>query len=415
MESKWYQSALYSLMVLSPVIAIIILIAIVYFGYIITYCLVLMDYSFDKNRYNYPFYHTSTSDNAEVKGFWLFVVVSFLLCMMLINMLRAIFMDPGYFPSPTDLEYKIILKHSQVNEEIIKQINYLKDKLSQVGPTNELNNKIKFYQEKIKFLNQFNDIITSGPLDSKEAEKLSDTISYLMKDNIEEEKEQKTNISFIVQDNDTIAIVPNENAKKSTKIISEDVYDSFATIDLTKALLCGTCLRLKIERSHHCRLCGKCVLKMDHHCPWLANCIGYRNYKFFLLIHLYGFLASIIVACSYWEVIVNDQADDNTSLFRCWLSLFIYLCNFGLLCFLSWLIMVNWKLAFNNLTVIENSDKERFPSTKALNIYDIGTYKNFCSVFGSNPFIWFLPINPYNKGNGLVFDNIYKNRATVAK
>mmetsp|Transcript_50470 Transcript_50470/g.129998 ORF Transcript_50470/g.129998 Transcript_50470/m.129998 type:complete len:423 (+) Transcript_50470:78-1346(+) len=71
-----------------------------------------------------------------------------------------------------------------------------------------------------------------------------------------------------------------------------------------KATYCRKCDIPRPERAHHCLICEVCVLRMDHHCPWINNCVGFRNYKFFVLLGVYACLASIIaVATSLPELV----------------------------------------------------------------------------------------------------------------
>ena len=60
---------------------------------------------------------------------------------------------------------------------------------------------------------------------------------------------------------------------------------------------CRHCDKVRPPRSHHCRQCGRCILEMDHHCPVVRNCVGKRNYKYFVLILIHCSLGCAVGLC----------------------------------------------------------------------------------------------------------------------
>jgi len=292
-------------------------------------------------------------------------------------------------------------------------------------------NDLKKNDKKKQFLKSFSKFLNNGPLTFNEYSKCNyrlidyiDDKSHSLQNYLINEQESNFGLSYATKktlSSKGYNFSSKKNKKEeSQKLLAESaklpnpnvvdpeseefVFENFKNIDLSKSTLCNSCLRWKFERSHHCRSCGKCVLKMDHHCPWLANCIGFRNYKYFCLMHFYGTIGCLFVAFSFWEVIFNQQIFDNAHVLLFSFYNFVYIANLGLMAFLFWLLFSNIKLVFNGQTIIEQSDRERFPSSKSVNIYDLGTYRNFKTVFGENCLFWLFPIYANYNGLGIIFE-----------
>ncbi|CAE7701819.1 pfa3 [Symbiodinium sp. CCMP2592] len=55
---------------------------------------------------------------------------------------------------------------------------------------------------------------------------------------------------------------------------------------------CSKEMKYKPDRAHFCSNMQRNVLRMDHYCPWMGNCIGFANYKYFLLFLFYTVIAT---------------------------------------------------------------------------------------------------------------------------
>lgn len=56
---------------------------------------------------------------------------------------------------------------------------------------------------------------------------------------------------------------------------------------------CTVCESTAPPRSWHCNTCNICILKRDHHCVFTSCCIGYYNLRYFLMLVLYLFIATV--------------------------------------------------------------------------------------------------------------------------
>uniref|UniRef100_A0A8C9RLA8 Palmitoyltransferase n=1 Tax=Scleropages formosus TaxID=113540 RepID=A0A8C9RLA8_SCLFO len=155
---------------------------------------------------------------------------------------------------------------------------------------------------------------------------------------------------------------------------------------------CDRCQVIKPDRCHHCSVCETCVLKMDHHCPWVNNCVGFSNYKFFLLFLAYSMVYCIFIAATSFQYFLKfwvGELPNGPAKFHVLFLMFVALMFFVSLMFLfgyhCWLVA-------KNRSTLEAFSAPFFQSGPDKNGFNLGFRSNLLQVFGEERKLWLLPI-----------------------
>lgn len=139
----------------------------------------------------------------------------------------------------------------------------------------------------------------------------------------------------------------------------------------------------------------------------LNNCVGFATYKLFVLMNCYAILFCAFVAATLLQVLIWQLAEakliGNSIQF---LIICVYAFGLGLCCIA--LVSLHFYLIYHNRTTIEQIQHKDLKKDGQLTEnwygfkYNVGLKENWRQVFGTNPWLWFIPYRN-SKGDGVNF------------
>jgi len=124
---------------------------------------------------------------------------------------------------------------------------------------------------------------------------------------------------------------------------------------------------------------------MDHHCPVINNCVGFGNYKFFVLLLVYGWaLCWIGWPTALTKFVLVEWEGPNTTDAQLVIGMILAMAYALVLTLFGGMHL---RMVFINKTTLEQMD-----DCSRGNKYDVGAMENFYQVFGRKKHLWPLPV-----------------------
>ncbi|CAL8399708.1 unnamed protein product [Gadus morhua 'NCC'] len=165
---------------------------------------------------------------------------------------------------------------------------------------------------------------------------------------------------------------------------------------------CDRCQVIKPDRCHHCSACDMCVLKMDHHCPWVNNCVGFSNYKYFILFLAYSLVYCLFIAATVLQYFIKFWTNNLPETHAKFHVLFLFFVAAMFCISILSLFSYHLWLVGRNRSTIEAFRAPVFRTGSDKNGFSLGFRKNVAQVFGDQKKYWPLPLFT-SQGDGLIF------------